>query len=145
AGNGAGPGGPGPRPRRPARLPAGLRPAAVLRGRRPGRHGGLRRRRAGAQPPARPRRRGPHRPRAASARGCPARGPGGGARAAEWLGAIRKKEQDSEAKLLVERQSSDVPISHYRMAHEIAAVVDAGTTVGGDGGGGGGGASEGGA
>ena len=48
--------------------------------------------------------------------------------------AVRKKEQDGQARLLAERQSDDVPISHYRMAHEIAAVMDAGTTVVGDGG-----------
>jgi acetolactate synthase I/II/III large subunit len=35
---------------------------------------------------------------------------------------------------MVERRSDDVPISHYRLAHEIAAVVDARTTVVGDGG-----------
>jgi acetolactate synthase-1/2/3 large subunit len=56
------------------------------------------------------------------------------ARAGEWLSAIRKKEAESQAKLLAERQSSETPISHYRMAHEIAAVVDAGMTVVGDGG-----------
>jgi len=56
------------------------------------------------------------------------------ARGGDWLAAIRKKEAESQAKLMAERQSSDVPISHYRMAHEIAAVVDAGTTVVGDGG-----------
>jgi acetolactate synthase-1/2/3 large subunit len=56
------------------------------------------------------------------------------ARTSEWLGAVRKKEQDGQARLLAERRSEDVPISHYRMAHEIAAVMDAGTTVVGDGG-----------
>jgi acetolactate synthase-1/2/3 large subunit len=56
------------------------------------------------------------------------------ARTNDWLGAVRKKEQDGQARLLAERQSDDVPISHYRMAHEIAAVMDAGTTVVGDGG-----------
>ena len=56
------------------------------------------------------------------------------ARRADWLGAVRQKEQDGQARLLAERQSDDVPISHYRMAHEIAAVMDAGTTVVGDGG-----------
>ena len=59
---------------------------------------------------------------------------GPAARTTDWLGAVRKKEQDGQARLLAERQSDDVPISHYRMAHEIAAVVDAGTTVVGDGG-----------
>jgi thiamine pyrophosphate-dependent acetolactate synthase large subunit-like protein len=56
------------------------------------------------------------------------------ARRADWLGAVRQKEQAGQARLLAERQSDDVPISHYRMAHEIAAVMDAGTTVVGDGG-----------
>jgi thiamine pyrophosphate-dependent acetolactate synthase large subunit-like protein len=59
---------------------------------------------------------------------------GQAARGAEWLGAIRQKEADGQARLMAERQSNDVPISHYRMAHEIAALVDAGTTVVGDGG-----------
>jgi acetolactate synthase-1/2/3 large subunit len=56
------------------------------------------------------------------------------ARGAEWLGALRKKEADSQARLDAERRSADIPVSHYRFAHEIAAVVDAGTTVVGDGG-----------
>jgi acetolactate synthase-1/2/3 large subunit len=56
------------------------------------------------------------------------------ARGADWLAAVRKKEADAQAKLHAERQSNDVPISHYRLAHEIAAVMDAGTTVVGDGG-----------
>jgi acetolactate synthase-1/2/3 large subunit len=59
---------------------------------------------------------------------------GPAARRADWLGAVRQKEQAGQARLLAERQSDDVPISHYRMAHEIAAVMDAGTTVVGDGG-----------
>ncbi|HKZ06400.1 MAG TPA: thiamine pyrophosphate-binding protein [Methylomirabilota bacterium] len=56
------------------------------------------------------------------------------ARSADWLAALRTKEAESQAKLLVERQSADIPVSHYRLAHEIAAVMDAGTTVVGDGG-----------
>ena len=56
------------------------------------------------------------------------------ARGTDWLAALRKKEAESQAKLLVERRSEDTPISHYRMAHEIAAVMDASTTVVGDGG-----------
>jgi len=56
------------------------------------------------------------------------------ARGADWLAALRKKEAESQAKLLVERRSEDAPISHYRMAHEIATVMDASTTVVGDGG-----------
>ena len=35
---------------------------------------------------------------------------------------------------MAERLSDSVPISHYRLGHEIAAVVDAQTTVVGDGG-----------
>jgi acetolactate synthase-1/2/3 large subunit len=51
-----------------------------------------------------------------------------------WRQAVRKKEADSQARLMAERQSDDVPISHYRLGHEIAAVMDANTTVVGDGG-----------
>src|SRR6266850_1430440 len=51
-----------------------------------------------------------------------------------WQAAVRKKEADAQARLMAERRSEDVPISHYRLAHEIAAVVDAETTVVGDGG-----------
>jgi acetolactate synthase-1/2/3 large subunit len=56
------------------------------------------------------------------------------ARFEAWRGAVRAKEQDSQAKLMAERRSDSVPISHYRLGHEIAAVVDANTTVVGDGG-----------
>ena len=56
------------------------------------------------------------------------------ARTQPWLAAVRKKETDSQARLMAERRSDDVPISHYRLGHEIAAVVDAETTVVGDGG-----------
>ncbi len=51
-----------------------------------------------------------------------------------WRDAVRKKEADGQARLMAERQSDSVPISHYRLGHEIAAVVDANTTVVGDGG-----------
>ena len=51
-----------------------------------------------------------------------------------WREAVKKKEAEGRAGLMAERQSDDVPISHYRLGHEIAAVVDAGTTVVGDGG-----------
>jgi acetolactate synthase-1/2/3 large subunit len=51
-----------------------------------------------------------------------------------WRDVVRKKEDDAQARLMAERRSEDVPISHYRLAHEIAAVVDAGTTVVADGG-----------
>jgi acetolactate synthase-1/2/3 large subunit len=56
------------------------------------------------------------------------------ARVQPWLAAVRKKETDSQARLMAERLSDDTPISHYRLGHEIAAVVDAETTVVGDGG-----------
>src|SRR5712692_8419017 len=51
-----------------------------------------------------------------------------------WREAVKKKEADGQARLMVERRSDSVPISHYRLGHEIAAVVDATTTVVGDGG-----------
>ena len=51
-----------------------------------------------------------------------------------WRDAVRKKEDDAQARLRAERLSDAVPISHYRLAHEIAAVVGAETTVVGDGG-----------
>jgi acetolactate synthase-1/2/3 large subunit len=51
-----------------------------------------------------------------------------------WREAVKKKEADGQARLMAERRSDSVPISHYRLGHEIAAVVDATTTVVGDGG-----------
>jgi acetolactate synthase I/II/III large subunit len=51
-----------------------------------------------------------------------------------WRAAIKKKENESQERLMAERLSDSVPISHYRLGHEIAAVVDAQTTVVGDGG-----------
>ena len=51
-----------------------------------------------------------------------------------WRRTIRKKEDESQERLMAERLSNSVPISHYRLGHEIAAVVDAQTTVVGDGG-----------
>ena len=56
------------------------------------------------------------------------------ARVQPWQAAVRRKETESQARLMTERLSDDVPISHYRLGHEIAAVVDAETTVVGDGG-----------
>src|SRR5439155_21805434 len=44
------------------------------------------------------------------------------------------KETEARDRLMAERLSDSVPISHYRLGHEIAAVVDAQTTVIGDGG-----------
>ena len=57
-----------------------------------------------------------------------------GARLHPWQAAVRKKEADAQARLMAERLSEGVPISHYRLGHEIAAVVDLETTVVGDGG-----------
>jgi acetolactate synthase I/II/III large subunit len=57
-----------------------------------------------------------------------------GPRVSAWASALRKKEDEGQARLMAERLSDAAPISHYRLAHEIAAVVDAGTTVVGDGG-----------
>ncbi len=51
-----------------------------------------------------------------------------------WREAVAKKEREGQERLMAERLSDSVPISHYRLAHEIAALVDAGTTVVGDGG-----------
>ena len=56
------------------------------------------------------------------------------ARVAPWRDAVRKKEDDAQARLMAERRSDATPISHYRLAHEIAAVIDPDTTVVGDGG-----------
>jgi acetolactate synthase-1/2/3 large subunit len=51
-----------------------------------------------------------------------------------WRQALEKKEAEAQDRLMAERLSDSVPISHYRLGHEIAAVVDAQTTVVGDGG-----------
>src|SRR6266511_2990169 len=56
------------------------------------------------------------------------------ARFETWRRAIKKKEDESQERLMAERLSDSVPISHYRLGHEIAAVVDAQTTIVGDGG-----------
>ncbi|HET7876355.1 MAG TPA: thiamine pyrophosphate-binding protein [Methylomirabilota bacterium] len=56
------------------------------------------------------------------------------ARFEAWRESVRAKETDSQAKLMAERLSDSAPISHYRMAHEIAQVMDATITVVGDGG-----------
>lgn len=52
----------------------------------------------------------------------------------EWRRKVRRQEREGLEKLLAEARSDRVPISHYRWAHEIAQVVDAGTIVVGDGG-----------
>jgi acetolactate synthase-1/2/3 large subunit len=51
-----------------------------------------------------------------------------------WRAAVAKKEEEAQARLMAERLSAAVPVSHYRLAHEIAALVDERTTVVGDGG-----------
>ena len=56
------------------------------------------------------------------------------ARFAAWRDAVREKEDDAQARLMAERRSDGTPISHYRLAHEIAAVIDPDTTIVGDGG-----------
>src|SRR5260370_39025849 len=55
------------------------------------------------------------------------------ARFDRWRDAVRKRETDAQARLMAERLSDDVPISHYRLGHEIAAVVDAATPRVGEG------------
>ncbi len=52
----------------------------------------------------------------------------------KWLGQVRDKEQEGQEKLRAQAVSDQVPISHYRWAHEIAQVVDANTIIVGDGG-----------
>src|SRR5262245_38776326 len=51
-----------------------------------------------------------------------------------WRSTLRTREDEGQARLMSERRSDSAPISHYRLAHEIAAVVDGETTVVGDGG-----------
>ena len=56
------------------------------------------------------------------------------ARWEEWRRRLGQKERDARAKLEKECASADVPISHYRWAAEIAAVITPDTIVVGDGG-----------
>jgi acetolactate synthase I/II/III large subunit len=56
------------------------------------------------------------------------------ARVAPWLDAVRAKEAQSRDKLAAFCGSEDVPISHYRLAAELARVVGPETIVVGDGG-----------
>jgi acetolactate synthase-1/2/3 large subunit len=51
-----------------------------------------------------------------------------------WLDAVRARETEGRAKLEALARSDDVPISHYRLAAEIARVVTPDTIVVGDGG-----------
>jgi acetolactate synthase I/II/III large subunit len=55
-------------------------------------------------------------------------------RSESWRQTLEKKETEAQDRLMADRLSDSVPISHYRLGHEIAAVVDAQTTVVGDGG-----------
>ncbi len=52
----------------------------------------------------------------------------------KWVGQVRDREREGREKLEAEARSDQVPISHYRWAHEVAQVVDASTIVVGDGG-----------
>src|SRR5881409_104164 len=56
------------------------------------------------------------------------------ARVAPWLEALRAKESESRTKIAAFCAADDVPISHYRLAAEIARVVSRETIVVGDGG-----------
>jgi len=56
------------------------------------------------------------------------------ARFEEWRRRVGQKERESRAKLEAESASDAIPISHYRWAREIAAVVPPETIVVGDGG-----------
>jgi acetolactate synthase-1/2/3 large subunit len=51
-----------------------------------------------------------------------------------WRRSLTQREQDGREQLAAEARSEQVPISHYRFAHEISQVVDADTIVVGDGG-----------
>ncbi len=56
------------------------------------------------------------------------------ARFEEWQRRVRQKEREGQEQLLAEARSDQGPASHYRLAREIAEVVDASTIVVGDGG-----------
>jgi acetolactate synthase-1/2/3 large subunit len=56
------------------------------------------------------------------------------ARFEEWRRRLTQKEREAVDRLRAEAASDAVPISHYRLAAEIASVVDADTIVVGDGG-----------
>jgi len=55
-------------------------------------------------------------------------------RVAPWLGAVRARETESRRKLEAFCASDETPISHYRLAAELARVVGPDTIVVGDGG-----------
>jgi len=56
------------------------------------------------------------------------------ARVAPWLDAVRAKERETRDKLAAFCAADDVPITHYRLAAEIARIVGPETIVVGDGG-----------
>lgn len=56
------------------------------------------------------------------------------ARVAPWLAAVRARETESRTKLEAFCASDETPISHYRLAAEIARAVGPDTTIVGDGG-----------
>jgi acetolactate synthase-1/2/3 large subunit len=60
--------------------------------------------------------------------------PGGEDRTAAWRRRLREKETAEQAKLRVLTASDQVPITHYRLAAELAAVMDERTCLVGDGG-----------
>ncbi len=55
-------------------------------------------------------------------------------RFAAWREALRAKEDEARAKQEILAASDEIPITHYRLARELAAVTDARTIVIGDGG-----------
>ena len=56
------------------------------------------------------------------------------ARVAPWLDAVRARERETREKLAAFCAADDVPITHYRLAAEIARIVGPETIVVGDGG-----------
>jgi acetolactate synthase-1/2/3 large subunit len=60
--------------------------------------------------------------------------PAAAGRRDDWRRALVERERGAQAKLAAEAASEAVPVSHYRLAAEIAAVVTPDTTVVGDGG-----------
>jgi acetolactate synthase-1/2/3 large subunit len=61
-------------------------------------------------------------------------GPRPADRTAAWRGRLREREGTERAKLAALAASDATPISHYRLAAELAAVMDAHTSIIGDGG-----------
>jgi acetolactate synthase-1/2/3 large subunit len=59
---------------------------------------------------------------------------GGGERTAGWRKRLEEKERAEQAKQAVLAASDQTPITHYRLAAELAAVMDGGTCLVADGG-----------